>query len=377
MSFGEVKYSTGSFSLIWLCKRQYMNKDVLDDHYGRLYEIPLGLSLFSSVSLILMSYRESTDYSVAVSSGLLTIHARSGNSTVIRFSRWLRVLFSVSRRSRSGGVIIASSDVLHVITGSLVSALLRKPFFADLYDNYESFGLAKLPLVKVLYRMSLRRAAGISVVSEALGGLVAQQYPSVPCLVLESTIDNLLFYPRDKAESRAALGLSGGPVLGICGGLNSEHDIATVFEACALLDMQGVSFTLLVAGRVGDVPVPDVPYISYVGMRAHEEMPHFFSALDVALIPMAKGEFGHYAFPQKAYEILACQVPAVAAEVGALGKLFERFGGVTYEPGDAASLSKAIEKQLNEPVVADITIPDWSDQCSRLNAFIHDILRRT
>ncbi len=357
-------------SVLWLCKRQYMSKDVIDDCYGRLYELPKGLSRFFKVSLVAYSYYPKVDRNRARGSGSFVIYGRSGRTLVMRTLRWLSSIASVSMKGYSNSVIYASSDVFHVISGGFLSRLLRVPFFVDLYDNYESFEMARLPFFKYLYRRALSRASGISVVSSTLSELISQKYRHVPNIVIESTIDKSLFFHRDKADSRARLGLEGSILVGVCGGLNSDHDIETVYRACEILYGKDVSFTLLVAGKQGEIVIPEVSYITRVGVLSHADMPYFFSALDVALIPMSNGEFGQYAFPQKAYEIVACKVPVVAAKVGALEELFCRFGGVTYEPGNPESLAQAIIQQLDSPVVADIEVPDWTDQCEKLNAFI-------
>lgn len=373
----EISDESSIALVIWLCKRQYMNKDVFCDRYGRLYEIPFGLSCLSPVALILLSYHASADYPKSQTSGDLNVYARSGSSTAKRCFRWTQTVWSVLHTRKAPTVIFASSDALHIIIGGLLSKVFRIPFFADLYDNYESFGLSKYPLIKPLYEWSLKRAAGISVVSSTLSTSINQKYPHVPCIVVESTIDKSLFYPRNQSEARASIGAENTTLIGICGGLNTEHDIITVYKACELLYQQGFVFSLLVAGDGGDVEIPNRPYVRHIGKLTHCDMPTFFSALDIALIPMSQGQFGYYAFPQKAYEILACKVPAIAANVGAIAELFSKFDGVTYQPGSPESLARAIKQQIRHPIIADIQIPSWSEQCYRLNTFIRSTLANT
>ena len=75
------------------------------------------------------------------------------------------------------GVVIASSDSLHVIIGYWLARWLGVPFYADLYDDYATFGLSKIPGVKPLYRAALAGAVGISVVSRTLGEDICRRYP--------------------------------------------------------------------------------------------------------------------------------------------------------------------------------------------------------
>jgi glycosyltransferase involved in cell wall biosynthesis len=77
---------------------------------------------------------------------------------------------------------------------------------------------------------------------------------------------------------------------------------------------------------------------------------------------MLNSDFGRYAFPQKLYEILACQVPVIVAAVGAMRELLLAFPEFLYEPENIGELSNRLKAQLASPSVPTITVPDWTDQ---------------
>ena len=79
---------------------------------------------------------------------------------------------------------------------------------ADLYDDYECFGAARLPGVKWLYRKALSRADGIVCVSNSLKGhVMSTARPSNEPQVILNAVDKALFRPLAKSECRERLDL--------------------------------------------------------------------------------------------------------------------------------------------------------------------------
>ncbi|MEM9256466.1 MAG: glycosyltransferase [Pseudomonadota bacterium] len=347
-----------------------MNHDVIDDRYARLYELPACLSEHIDVSAVCVDYR--LGKMEEIHPDLRAVWRRT-NIPRSLFLGWLFSLLFHARKYRPN-VVVASSDCLQVILGRLVARMLGVPFIADLYDDYATFGLAKLPAMRRLYRKSLAGADGIIAVSETLGADLREAYPETPVLILESTIDADRFQPRDKDESRALLGLQqldGKKLVGVCGGLNAFHGADTVFSVFPLFARQHPDVMFVVAGTLyEDCPLPDLENVTYLGMLPHDRMSHFFSALDVMIIALSNTRFGYYAFPQKAYEVLACRVPAVAADVGALAELFSSLPDARYDADSPASLAKALNHQLRGRGVLDVRVPTWKEQAKRLADYV-------
>jgi len=91
---------------------------------------------------------------------------------------------------------------------------------------------------------------------------------------------------------------------------------------------------------------------SLTGAVAHESVPAYLSALDVAVVPYAADE-NFYFSPLKLVEYLAAGRPVVAADIGDIGHCV-RPGetGWLYEPGDGSALAAAIRSVLADPVNA-------------------------
>ena len=347
-----------------------MNHDVIDDRYARLFELPHLMGQDLDVSAFCLDYR--LGKLAPISDDLKRSWGRSSIPRTF-FVGWFFALLAFARTVRPQAVV-ASSDCLHVILGAFVARLFGATFFADLYDDYSTFGLAKIPGMRWLYFRALARADGICAVSYTLGRDLEQQYPGKPVLVLESTIDAERFFPQDKANSRAVLRLDDlghKKLIGVCGGLNAFHGADIVFGAFPEILQRRDDVMFVVAGKLyEECPLPELDNVRYLGMLPHEQMTYFFSALDVAVIALSNTRFGYYAFPQKAYEVLACKVPVAAADVGALSILFQPLPKVLYDPDSSASLADTLDRQLDDAEVLQVDIPTWRQQAVKLGDFI-------
>jgi teichuronic acid biosynthesis glycosyltransferase TuaC len=349
-----------------------MNHDVINDRYGRLFELPHCLAKQLAVFAFCLDYRLTQPQPVP---DQLSMSWKRANIPRTLFVGWFFVLLKYVQRVRPD-CVIASSDCLQIILGAFLSRLYRTCFYADLYDDYLTFGLAKVPGMRWLYNRALASADGIFAVSHTLGRDLETQFPGKPILVLESTIDAQLFQPQARAESRKKLGLDhllGKKLVGVCGGLNAYHGANIVFDAFPAIAEQSAGVVFVVAGKLYDeCPLPQRPDIHYLGMLPHDQMPFFFSALDVAVVALSNTKFGYYAFPQKAYEVLACRVPVAAANVGALSMLFADLPGALYNPDSSASLADTINRQLILGAILEVDIPSWDDQAEKVVGFIQN-----
>jgi glycosyltransferase involved in cell wall biosynthesis len=75
---------------------------------------------------------------------------------------------------------------------------------------------------------------------------------------------------------------------------------------------------------------------------------------------------GDFSFPQKAYEIISCRVPIIAAAVGTMNEVLRTYPSCLYEPEDATSLANAARKQLQSRIIVDNDVPSWADSAKQL-----------
>jgi glycosyltransferase involved in cell wall biosynthesis len=185
-----------------------------------------------------------------------------------------------------------------------------------------------------------------------------------------------LFYNQNRNTSRRALGLpENATIIGTAGALDQSRGIDTLFRAFEMLASGDSQVHLALAGpRKRGLPIPKGARVHDFQKLPHEKVGAFINALDLAVICYRDSAQGRYSFPQKAYEILACQTPLVAAAVGTMKDLLKSYPAALFEPEDPASLASAIRSQLENPAHIEIRVPSWRQSAERLGTFFEEIL---
>lgn len=359
--------------IAFLCKRRYMGKDVIDDGYARLYEIPFQLArLGHNVRGYCLGYQgqPAGEWEHEASPGSLIWTARSVQG--LKAPDVLAYPFQLLRQLRKfkPDVLIGASDIPHVALAAWLSKRLGVPFATDLYDNFEGFGQAKVPGMKALLRWSVRNAGLVTATSEPLARLVREGYGARGKVVaMPSTVDKAVFRPMDKRECRLALGLPlDARLIGTAGGLMRDRGVGVLYEAWQSLHLEHADLHLVLAGPVDpDFPPPQGPRVHCLGMVPHAASAQLFGALDVGVIYLRDTPFGRYCFPQKAYEMIACELAIAATNVGAMGGLLAGVPGSLYEADDVAGLTRCIQLQLRDRKLSRVMVRSWSDAVAELD----------
>jgi glycosyltransferase involved in cell wall biosynthesis len=366
--------------IVFLCKRRYMAKDVIVDRYARLYEIPRQLAnLGHQVLGLCLSYYgdEEGEWFHETDSGELRWVSRSvGRGVVPGLLRYPRRALQSARHFQPD-IIIAASDIPHVLLGHWLARRLNVPFVADLYDNFESFGLARIPASVRAFRRAVREADVVTCTSHTLAQHVRDTYRATGTVIaMPSTVDKDIFRVRDKAECRRALGLpEHAKLIGTAGGLHADKGVVTLYEAYARLAADDPSLHLALAGPADKrLPPPKGPRVRYLGCLPHEQVAMLFSALDVGVIYLRDSPFGRFCFPQKAYEMAGCGLPIVAAEVGDMRHLLANHPKSLYRPDDAGDLAESVREQLQAPQVPEVQIDDWQTIVRQLEPTLYGLV---
>lgn len=365
--------------ILVLSKRQYTGKDLLDDAFGRCYELPLELATHGhEVHGVCASYRPRPE-------GL--VHRRRGGAQVFwhalnvhplapwSFYRWTQTLHTHAATFKPD-MIWACSDSFHAILGVRLQRRLGVPCVVDLYDNFESFAASAVPGVTAWFRSSVRQAAGVTCVSRALERHIRKHYDDVcgKTTVVENGV-SAEFRPLDRSACRRRWGLPpAAQVIGTAGAIDRGRGVETLFQAFLKLAGRRPELHLLLAGPVaGNVRIPAHERIRHLGELPLAEVPHVLSAMDVAVVCNRRSPFGEYCFPQKLYEIIACGVPPLVADTAGVAEFVERAPRHRYEPESVASLAQGIEALLDRPERPTVAAVSWQQHGARLSAFLEQV----
>lgn len=359
--------------IAFLCKRQYMGKDVVVDRYARLYEIPHQLACMGHDVLgCCFSYHGLEEgawaHEVAGNGRLQWISSSAGR---LMLPELVSYPFALLRKLKDfrPDVIIGASDIPHVALARWLATRLRVPYMADLYDNFEGFGQARIPGFVSMLRNAVTKAPLVTTTSSPLRDLVIDEYGAKGTVIsMPSSVDLKVFSPGDRAAARARLGLpADAQLMGTAGGLYRDKGIAPLYDAWASLQESHPNLHLVLAGPTKpDMPPPQGDRVHYLGNVSHGQVADLFRALDVGVISILDTTFGRFCFPQKAYEMLACHLPVVVTDIGEMGSMFAQLPQVRFPANDAQALAGAIADQLEHPVTYTTAIRDWSTLISDL-----------
>lgn len=358
--------------IAFLCKRHYTGKDVLLDRYGRLYELPHQLArLGHAVGAWCLDYRGCQDEIQQHEGGAGALLWRSLGIRGVRVARIPMFPYQLYRELSKfkPDVVIGASDIPHVKLATWLGRKLKIPCAIDLYDNFESFGQARIPGFRSMLAHAIKSAHLIITVSHSLREKIcADHAPIQPVLVMPNGINNSVFSPGSRGQSRQELGLPiDSQLIGTAGGLSRMKGLHTVYAAWQQMAQRYPNLHLVLAGPVDkSLPLPVGPRVHYLGELHERQVVKMFRALDVGIIPLADSPFGRYCFPQKAYEMLASHLPVVVADTGEMASLFSSWPQTLFAPNDSFELQAALLRQLEHPCIPAISIPNWPTLITQL-----------
>ena len=365
--------------IVFLCKRQYTNQDLIDDKYGRLWHLPLEIAKMGhQVHCLCLSYQRKKEDKFQLefkNSGLISWQSINLGKMII--PGVLRFLHKSKRTVTKiePDLIWASSDSIYCIIGHFFAKLCNKPLMLDLYDNYEAFGTIRFPFVRSLYSLSLRRARVVTCVSNALSRYIQKQYKQDKATItLTNAIDVSQFSPEDKQLARERLNLPEDIILiGTAGDLSAGRGANILFEWFLNQESAGL-ISLAVAGpRSYPSHIPVHPNIFDMGVLPHESVSEFLSALDIVVLFNTVSEFGKYCFPQKFYEVIRCKKPIVAANIGDVGNLLRDYPWLLYSPDDLAEFDNAMNYQIKHGFVVPLPVLSWQEVAMSLEKSVIDL----
>lgn len=226
----------------------------------------------------------------------------------------------------------------------------------------------------LLSRLLFARAAGVIAVNRLLAEDLQRAFGSRAKFAIEPNgVDSALFFPRDKREARARLGLPQDERIVLYvgrffdwKGLEILPEAASAVEARWQLVGGDREAFVRVTGRepharmafVGDVPPTDVPW--------------WCAAADVLLVLGTKRDLQswRYTSPMKLFEYLRMDRPVVASRTPALEEVVSAGEAVFYTPDSAADLARAVEAAFALPGPEVSIDRSWRARAERILRFI-------
>ena len=181
--------------------------------------------------------------------------------------------------------------------------------------------------------------------------------------VVAPGIDLATFQPLDRADARRKIGYGPGRVLLFVGRLERLKGVDVAIRALALLrDRAHDDVRLIVLGedvRDGDESEKERlkavasaagvrDRVDFLGSVAHHELPYFYAAADVCVMPSYSESFGLVAL-----EAQACGRPVVASGVSGLRSVVrDEVSGYLIDDHDPAMYAERIGRLLAHPELA-------------------------
>jgi D-inositol-3-phosphate glycosyltransferase len=186
-------------------------------------------------------------------------------------------------------------------------------------------------------------------------------------VIIPPGVDTSRFYPIPLAEARESIGLPvEDSLLLFVGRIEPLKGLETLIRAIARMREQGVQcqvphYLAVVGGdpsasgenlstemaRLQDLrqQFGMDELVVFLGKRAQDSLPYYYSAADVLIMP------SHYeSFGMVALEAMACGTPVVASQVGGLAFLVQDgVTGFVVPDGDPQALAEKLTRLLTDP----------------------------
>jgi D-inositol-3-phosphate glycosyltransferase len=214
--------------------------------------------------------------------------------------------------------------------------------------------------------------------------------------VVPPGVDVSMFQPIDRDEARRKIGYSEGRLLLFVGRLERLKGVEVAIRALALLrDRAHDDVRLLILGedsREGDESEKDRlkeiataagvrDRVDFLGSVAHHELPFFYSAADVCVMPSYSESFGLVAL-----EAQACGRPVVGSGVSGLRSVVrDEVSGYLLDSHDPAMYAERIGRLLDNPELA-LQMGrhgrllsqrfSWTRTANRLQALFEDVVEK-
>lgn len=209
-----------------------------------------------------------------------------------------------------------------------------------------------LPLIRRLLQYTLRKAAHVIAVSQALReAMEGLGMPASHMTVIPNGVDGAKFFPGSKSAARQALGLPDKRIVLSVGGLTSSKGFDLLLKSMKTLaeELHARDCYLVIVGEgalrreleqlASALHLQD--HVRFVGAVPHRDLHQWYHAADVFCLASRRE-----GWPNVVLEALACGIPVVAADVGGVPEIVcsPQLGLVT--PRTAHDMARCLAQAL-------------------------------
>ncbi|TET25316.1 MAG: glycosyltransferase WbuB [Candidatus Bathyarchaeum sp.] len=218
-----------------------------------------------------------------------------------------------------------------------------------------------------LYRLILKRAEYISVVSEPLKFRVIETHgvEKEKVFVFPNGVDVRAFRTGIASGClRSSLGVENKKVILFIGGITEDRGLALLVKALPKIVVKNQHVIVLIVGEgpqkfdlkklAENMGVER--FVKFIPPVSHEEIPRYISAADVTVGPLVARSDTFGSVPRKVLEYMACAKPVVVCYASVSRDLIiDGCNGFLIHPGETEELASVILKIISHPsLVAEV-----------------------
>jgi D-inositol-3-phosphate glycosyltransferase len=306
----------------------------------------------------------------ALAEGVRLIHLRAGKEARIQkmdvYFSLPEFTFNLENFRRDHGLhydIVFSHYWLSALVGKYFRDKWRIPYVTMYHTlgavkNNIRIGERESELRLVSERDTVRDCQRIIVATEKEKWDLIRHYDAPPekVGVVPCGVNMELFHPVDKEDARQKLGLTDAKILLFVGRIDPLKGIEQLIKAVPRLKNNDNLRLIIVGGDENSRAALEElrklaaalnirESVHFQGMVRQEQLPYYYSAADVCVVPSYYESFGLVAL-----EALACGTPVVAADVGDLRDIIRQGEtGYVVKDNSPEKLAAGISQLLSRP----------------------------
>jgi glycosyltransferase involved in cell wall biosynthesis len=266
-------------------------------------------------------------------------------------------------------LIYATSPPLPAAGAGLWLSLYKKiPFYFEVRDLWPDSAIELgelknsfvIEMARKLEQMCYARAKKVIAVTKGIEKALKNE-KQIPAHKVElipngATIESFYRNAARGKNVKSNLGLDNKFIVLYAGILGIAQNLEILLHAAvALKHCTDIHFLVAGAGpKKADLESMaarlELKNLDFIGERARSAMPQLYSAVDVALVPLAKKEIFKHARPSKLFDAWACETPVLLGIEGEAKNLLDQCkGGMFYKPDNHKDLAKKIMDMKHTP----------------------------